>query len=187
MKKIFRMAQFMSHVATVLIAILLSVLIFRQSDIGSAEKVRTGVPQPTKVSEVNSAPNAASPVSPLGKALPLENIDWKANQKTLVIYLSTTCKYCKESIPFYQRLVKENADKSVKLIAVFSQPEKEAKEYLKANSIGITDVQNASLASVGVRGTPSILLVNGEGVVSEYWRGRLQADKESEVLAKLTS
>jgi hypothetical protein len=36
-----------------------------------------------------------------------------------------------------------------------------------------------------VSGTPTLILVNNEGVASDVWSGKLPADTESKVLSKL--
>jgi len=43
------------------------------------------------------------------------------------------------------------------------------------------------LQKVGISGTPTILLVDKKGVISDLWVGKLTEEKEAEVLAKLTS
>ena len=120
--------------------------------------------------------------------MPLENVDWKNNKKTLVLYVSTNCRFCNESSPFYQRLVEKYADgKNLKLVAVLPQTVDEAKEHLKSLGVNINDVYNAQLRSIGVTATPTLLLVDESGIVSEMWRGKLSNDKETEVLNKLSS
>jgi hypothetical protein len=63
----------------------------------------------------------------------------------------------------------------------------EAQNYLKDKNIGITQVVNNSLTGIGVAATPTLMIVNEKGVVSEYWRGKLSSDREKEVLAKLAA
>lgn len=106
----------------------------------------------------------------------------------MILYLSTTCRYCHESAPFYKRLLEKHSnDKNVKLIAVLPQKIEESKEHLKSLGVNINDVYNAQLTSIGVRATPTLLLVDESGIVSEQWRGKLTEDKEKEVFEKLTS
>jgi len=49
----------------------------------------------------------------------------------------------------------------------------------------VDQVRQVSLGTIGVRGTPTILLVDGKGVVTKLWTGKLQAQAEDEVLAAL--
>lgn len=46
----------------------------------------------------------------------------------------------------------------------------------------IPEVRQAGLDALGVRGTPTLLLINDKGVVIKSWVGRLPIDKEGEVI-----
>ncbi len=190
MRKTYRKLQFLSNIATVVIAILLCVitvkLFFPTSptlNIASMTK-STNIPvNPT--SPVTTAPPK---ITPVGKTVPLENVDWKNNKKTLVLYLATTCHFCDESSPFYKLLVEKYGNgKNVKLVAVLPQTVDVAKEHLKGLGVNINDIYNAQLRSIGVSATPTLLLVDESGTVSDMWRGKLTTDKETEVLNKLSS
>jgi peroxiredoxin len=185
MKKIFRTAQFLSNIATIIIAVLLGLVVVKIY-LFNSEPLSRGR---QRVDNPAMLPPSARPVqeSPVGKSIAIENVNWKENGKTLVLYVSATCHFCTESSPFYQRLVKENSSNGVTLLAVLPQSVEESKAYLKAQDINITQVYNTSLASIGVRATPTLLLVDEDGVVAESWRGKLTADQEAEVLNKLSS
>ncbi|HEX8369579.1 MAG TPA: redoxin family protein [Pyrinomonadaceae bacterium] len=193
MKKFFRKVQFLSNIATIVIAILLCVVTVKLFFPTSPTLSIANPPKANQTaSNFNSRSTAVSPpaaqVTPVGKAVPLEGINWKENKKTLVLYISTTCRYCNESSPFYKLLAeKYSSDKNIKLIAVLPQPVDESKEHLKDLGINIGEVYNSQLKSIGVIATPTLLLVNDSGVVLEYWRGKLTSQRESEVLSKLSS
>lgn len=190
MRKTYRKLQFLSSVATVIIAVLLCVITVKlffptPPTLNIANMPRFNNVPGNSLSPANSAPPQ---VTPVGKAMPLENIDWKTNKKTLVLYLATTCRFCDESSPFYKRLVEKYSDgKNVKLIAVLPQTVDEAKNHLKGLGVNINEVYSSPLRSIGVTATPTLLLVNESGVVSEMWRGKLTSDRETEVLNKLSS
>src|SRR6185503_8682986 len=44
-----------------------------------------------------------------GTKLALPNVDWGKSDRTLLLMLSTNCRFCTESAPFYQRLALEKA------------------------------------------------------------------------------
>jgi hypothetical protein len=48
------------------------------------------------------------------------------------------------------------------------------------------DIRAISLDSINVDGTPTLLLVNEKGDVTDYWVGKLPPDKEDEVIRKVT-
>ena len=59
------------------------------------------------------------------------------------------------------------------------------KSWLKDEGVRVDQVKQASLGDIGVRGTPTLLLVNSAGVVTNVWVGKLQPDQEQQVLAAL--
>lgn len=178
MKKAFRAVQFASNIGILVIAVLLTFIAIR------LYVSETKQPQDTTNSMRTVAKPAPENLS--GKTVPLDAVNWKNNGATLILYLSTTCRYCNESISFYQRLKKERPEDAPKVVAVFSQAEDEAMKYLDSNKLIVDGLVNGSLRSIGVTGTPTLLLVDENGVVTDSWRGKLSPEKEKEVLAKLT-
>jgi hypothetical protein len=128
-----------------------------------------------------------TPVSePIGHKLPLPGVDWDRNQRTLVLALQTTCHFCSDSRSFYQTLVRERAKfGNTRFVAVLPQTVEESRSYLNELGVSVDDIRQGSLSGIGVRGTPTLLLVDRSGVVSQVWAGRLQKSGEEEVLDRL--
>jgi hypothetical protein len=115
----------------------------------------------------------------------LEGVDWGGNGRTVVLAISTACHFCKESEPFYRRL-KQEAGKGVKIVAVLPQPLSEAQQYLNAADVSVDQVKQLSLDTIGVWGTPTVLLVDGKGVITRVWTGKLQSkQEEQQVIAEV--
>jgi hypothetical protein len=110
-------------------------------------------------------------------------VDWKKNHRTLVLAISTTCHFCAESAPFYRRL--GETIKDVKLVAVLPQPVPEAQQYLGLARVHVDEVRQIPLSTVGVRATPTLLLVSDAGVVTDIWMGKLQPEQETQVFTTL--
>ncbi|MGH9821074.1 MAG: peroxiredoxin family protein [Pyrinomonadaceae bacterium] len=117
--------------------------------------------------------------------MPLQ-VDWEANKTTVVLNLSTTCHFCSESTGFYRRLVQAKGPNNFKLVAVFPQTQEEAQKYLDSHQIKVDQIISSSLASIGVTGTPTVLLVSKGGLVFASWRGKLDENGEAEVLSKIS-
>jgi thioredoxin-related protein len=132
-----------------------------------------------------TAPKPQPAASLIGKKLDLENVDWTRTEKNLVLVLSKNCRFCDESAPFYQRLVKETAGSNTRLISVFPHSETEDRQYLKDKMIEIAEVKQVVPHRLGVKGTPTLLLVNNEGTVVEEWVGKLPSDAQETVIARL--
>lgn len=121
-----------------------------------------------------------------GTKLSLSGIDWQKNGQTMLLVVAPGCHYCSESAPFYQRLVRQTQERGeIKLMAVFPQGSSDGSRYLKELGLPIEAVTAASLDSMGIIGTPTLLLVNNQGVVTNVWIGQLPPDKEAEVLSRL--
>jgi peroxiredoxin len=119
-----------------------------------------------------------------GTRLTLPEVDWSASPQTLLLFLSTECEYCTASARFYQRLVNRAAlTHNTQLIAIFPQTINESREYLARHGIQVDTLQKAVLASMGVRGTPTLILVDGNGVVINAWDGKVPLEVENEIVA----
>ena len=118
----------------------------------------------------------------VGSQVQLGDVDWEKNGQTLVLALSKNCHYCFESAEFYRRLANEKANKpGIHLMAVFPEAADKARQYLNDLHIDITDVRQASLLSLGVKGIPTAMVVDRSGTVTAIWRGKLSAEEENQV------
>jgi thioredoxin-related protein len=124
---------------------------------------------------------AKSPGIKPGTALSLPDADWNKNEKTLVVALSTTCRYCTESLPFYKLLAQQKAGRGdLKITAVLPQSADEARRYLSEHNVSVDEIKQADLPEV--RGTPTLIIVDKNGSVLESWVGKLPPEKETEVM-----
>lgn len=119
----------------------------------------------------------------VGAKLPIADIDWSGSDKTLVLALSTVCRYCTESAPFYQKLAGQRAERGeVRLVVVTPQSVDEARRYLSEHNVAVDEIRQASLNSINVRGTPTIITADKNGAVTRSWTGKLPPEKETEVM-----
>lgn len=124
---------------------------------------------------------------PIGKTLSLPGVDWAGNRRTLVLALQSECHFCWESAPFYKRLEEKRAQfGNTKFLAVLPQTVDQSKVFLSQLGISVDDIKQGSLTEMGVRGTPTLLLVNSVGVVTEAWAGKLSPVNEGSVISRLT-
>lgn len=170
MHSLFKKIELVANVAIIAVAILLGAVLTKSFFFSRSQVQRQ---PPTQA------------IQP-GAHLSLPGVDWKANDRTLVLALSTQCHFCTESAPFYQRITEQRSKAgSFRLIAVLPQPVAEGQRYLKELGLTVDDVKQLPLDSLGVSGTPTLIEANNEGVVAESWRGKLTSDKETEVLNRL--
>lgn len=105
---------------------------------------------------------------------------------TLLLFVRSTCKYCTESLPFYARLTDGSMSASrADVIAVTQESVEQCRAYLTQGGVAIAKVVSASGGEAHVRGTPTLVLLDGEGVVRKVWEGKLSPEAEAEVLRAL--
>ncbi len=160
-----------TNIAIILVALVLGVVLVKKFLLTN----ETAATQPKKNISV-------------GEKVSFDQINWASNKNTLLLVLSKDCHFCTESVPFYQKLNQELAQNpSVKIAAVFPQDTQTAQEYLKSKSLDIAQVYQANPPSLGVGGTPTMLLVDENGNVVETWFGKLVSDEEQKVIDRLRS
>jgi thiol-disulfide isomerase/thioredoxin len=156
------------------IAVLVAVVVFLGVTVKSQIDKRAAFP-------VSVAQNDGSPTSLVGKTISLPSLSYPLKNKTLVMFISTTCHFCKASEPFYQQLALKAPGK-FDLVAVLPQPQDQANAYLKSSAISASTVISTSLSSAGVSATPTLLLLNPVGKVEKAWIGLLDEHGQKSVL-----
>src|ERR1035437_4410881 len=167
---IIRKSEGVANVATIVVAALLSAVLIKVYLLPAPAAQR-----PQALAETGVGTSLKSK---------LPGVDWSKNGRTLVLAISTQCHFCKDSTPFYRKL-QEEVGKSLKTVAAVPQTVSEAEQYLNGEGVHVDQVQQVNFATLGVRGTPTLLLVNKSGVVTKVWNGKVQPEQEQQVLAAL--
>ncbi|MGH9736006.1 MAG: TlpA family protein disulfide reductase [Candidatus Acidiferrales bacterium] len=128
-------------------------------------------------------PPRSAPLRP-GHAVSISGVDWGKTRHTLVLALQTGCHFCAESAPFYKALLKEQTG-SWQAIAVLPQTVEQSTAYMRAKGYSIAQIYQLDLRSIGVSGTPTLLLVDRNGKLEKEWVGKLQPSVENEVAQTL--
>jgi thiol-disulfide isomerase/thioredoxin len=161
-----RIAEVAANLAIVVVALMVIAVVVKRNLLGSRDPGRHQI----------SA----------GEEISVPGVDWSSHDKTVVLAISQGCHFCSESAPFYQQLaqaVRANAD--AQLLAVLPQEDAEARRYVEGLGLKIDDIRKVSLDSIGVSGTPTLILVDRAGKVKKVWVGQLPAERESEVTSSL--
>lgn len=121
-----------------------------------------------------------------GEYLSASSIELPNSEKTLLIFVSEKCKFCRESVSFYQKLIStRNNTKSIKIVAVFPEAEKENDGFFLKQGVEFPSVINADFGEVGIAYTPTILLVNKDNKIVQSWIGKLSIENESKIFESL--
>lgn len=124
----------------------------------------------------------------VGTRLSLGEIPWSKAKVTLVLAMSSHCVFCAQSLPLYRKLnvLANSAARPFSLVVVCPDATSDISSYLSANAISPARVLHADLRSLGITGTPTLLLVDSSGVVRKVFAGRLADSREQELLHLLS-
>ena len=168
MSSLPKKVELLANIGIIIVAILLGVVLVNRYLLPAS-------PQPNAVQAVQIKP---------GMKLSFPDVNWEKSRKTLLLVLSTTCKYCTESAPFYQQLVKSKGGREdVRIVAVLPQTPDEARKYLGDHGITVDQIRQAAPGAAYAKGTPTLISVDNTGSIVESWIGKLPPEKEAEVLS----
>jgi hypothetical protein len=169
---LFKRIELVTNIAIIIVALLLATFLIKNLVVD-----RSAGGRPLAASEQALKP---------GMRVSLPGFDWSTKDSHIVLVLQKGCHYCSESAPFYQQLVRGVAGRpDLQLVAALPQSPEEARQYLNEIKVPIAEVIQANLGSLKVRGTPTLLLVDNTGTITNVWFGKLPLDKQSEVLSRL--
>lgn len=129
------------------------------------------------------APTLKAPV--VGNKVSVSDIDWSKNRKNVLLVLQEGCRYCTESADFYRTLLQQTKDKGVSVTAVLPQDRAEARKYLDKLQLSDLESKQSALGPLDVSGTPTIIVTDDKGQITNVWVGKLPSDKQNEVIATL--
>lgn len=116
-----------------------------------------------------------------GSEFKVAEFDPAGSQINVLIFLRTGCAFCENSMPFYRRIAELSNTANVKVITFFEHSDLEASEYLKRFQLMNVGISWTNFDSLGIKGTPTIILLDGSGKVAKSWVGQLDDASEREI------
>lgn len=120
-----------------------------------------------------------------GADVTLSGGDWKRHGRTLVLALQPDCSPTEASLPFYLDLLASIRGRGIHPVLVTPHAVPVARQMAKGYGLAIDDVRSESFETLGVPGSPTLLLVDGDGRLVQAWIGRLSATAETSVFDAL--
>lgn len=114
------------------------------------------------------------------KLPPIDGLQYAEGNKTVVLFISTHCRFCADSLPFYKRLAELSEQSGFRVVIAASEPEALMSDYLRKNAVKVTAVRTVPPELFKVAATPTIIVADRDGKVAGYWRGLLNG-REREV------
>lgn len=124
-----------------------------------------------------------------GVRISLDGADFARARQTVLIALSSHCSFCRTSTPFYRALSDlHRAHPAMFQLIVISRDERsEIAGFLAQAHIAVDTILSVPPATIGVAGTPALLVLDEQGRVRNDFAGRLPPDREQLVLQLLNN
>lgn len=106
---------------------------------------------------------------------------------SLLIFSSTKCAYCLDSIPFYRKILeKQLSNGTFQVIGVFQEDRNEVQKYIAANKLSLKEIiTEFDYRKVNISSTPTLILVNNKGDIIDFWTGSIPSSYESKVISSI--
>jgi thioredoxin-related protein len=105
--------------------------------------------------------------------------------RTLIMFESSTCRFCNESLGFYSRLSQQARANGVRIVALTPEDVGVNKTFLSAHGVSTDTVAGLKDNRLKVSATPTLILVRSDGTVVNSWVGKIATEKEAEVMATI--
>ena len=130
-------------------------------------------------------PNA----SLVGRPLSIPNVDWHVSRLNVVLFISTQCHFCAESVPFYRQLAdaSRNVEHPTSFSVISLEPSAAIKAYLARERVPASAVYQLPSEGAPMRGTPTLMVVDSGGIVRRVLTGKLGPEQERETLSLVMS
>lgn len=170
--KISKKIELVANIAIIVVACLLAVVLVKDLLVAKSPN-RAG--DPIKPSETIEGPKIK-----IGNKLAITDTQLPKSSQTLVLGISSSCHFCTDSAAFYKKLSAIKANN--RLIAVLPQSVEDGQRYLRKLGISVDEVRQLQLDTIGIEGTPTLILLDDAGVVRNSWVGKLPPEQERVVL-----
>lgn len=128
---------------------------------------------------------AAAVYDPGDRIDPIPGLTYDQAERTVLLFLSSTCIYCTESMPFYRSLAEAQRDSPglFRLVAVTKEDKNVMANYLGSHALTVDQITTvAADQPFRLRLTPTLVLVDRDGKATQSWVGALSEDNKAEVL-----
>jgi hypothetical protein len=107
------------------------------------------------------------------------------DERTVILFLSSTCQFCTKSMPFYRRLAEARQRLGFHLVALGRQSEIDIREYLAEHDVTVDKIATVGAVPAKLTATPTLIVADPSLKAQGVWVGFLQEQREREVLQML--
>lgn len=121
-----------------------------------------------------------------GETLPeFSGFRYGDQERTLVLFASSSCPACTDSMPLYRELVErmKTTSSPIPFVVISFDPPATLDAYLAEHRLAPKASASVSHERFKLRRTPTLMLVGRDGAVVNYWVGRASDERKREILS----
>jgi hypothetical protein len=126
-----------------------------------------------------------APAYRVGQPFPqIAGVDYTTAEKTVLLYISSSCSFCTASIPFWKRLKVDSGSgrRSVQFVAVGNEAVDKLATYLRVHDVRVDQAKSLTGQDLRIEGTPALIVVDRSGQVLGFWLGQLSTTAEADAM-----
>jgi hypothetical protein len=113
-------------------------------------------------------------------------------QRTVALFVSSTCRFCTRSMEFYRQLSKARTKAPCEFRLVVMGPnEVETKDnirdYLAKNELTVDESNVVDFIALGIPATPTLVIGDSSRKVRHAWVGLLDQEGQDDVISKINA
>jgi hypothetical protein len=129
-----------------------------------------------------SAPGAATLI---GRHLNVPGLVWNTSSINTVLFMDTHCSICNASMPFYRTVGETRRQRgAMRFFVVSAESPEVVAAHLQKEGVSPDGVYRIP-QTAGLRGTPTLLVVDEQGIVRRAFEGGLTPARQEELLKVL--
>jgi len=127
---------------------------------------------------------SVSPAPIIGSSV--SNVRPAGDRGGVILFLSGQCRFCRESLPFYNRLLGSVQRSKLSFLVAMPDSKPGIEQYIRMNGLtGMMAIDPRAIDYLNLDSTPRLMIYDDSGRIVGSWEGRLTGPKEQEVYAAL--
>ena len=123
-----------------------------------------------------------------GQQLPSINaVNYENSTRTLLIALNTECEHCTKQLPFYTRITQRVRQDEIQIVALFPNVQERVQRYAREHSFNMNVKDSVDFSQFHVAATPTLILLDQEGRVMDFWVGEIPLEEQGRVLESIAT
>ena len=118
----------------------------------------------------------------IGREVKLPGANWQSAPLSVLLQISSKCRFCNESMPFYKQLTTAGQARKIPMIVASRDAVDVMRKHLDEQQVAVDRVLHSRLDEFRM-GTPTVYVVDSKGMVKRVFIGKLDAAGEKQLLA----